>query len=253
LPAKHPELRSKVLDVRNMTAGYGDVPAVHDVSVAVDTGEVVALLGPNGAGKSTLLRAVVGEARVMAGSVFLKGQEVTGAPADRLARLGLGYVPQSENVFRTLTVAENLRMGGYLLPRHSVAEHIARVLELFPDLARLLRAPVGRLSGGEQRLVAIGRALMLEPRVLLLDEPTANLSPRNASRVLGEYVLPVAAEGAGVLLVEQRAREALLVADRVFVFSAGRVVFAGGPDELTSGGDVGRIFLGEIATHAMGL
>lgn len=235
------------LEIRSLTAGYNDIPVAVDVSVEVGAGAIVALLGPNGAGKSTVLKALVGEARVFSGTVWLQDEDVTGVAAERLAKKGLGYVPQSENVFPSLSVYENLEMGAFLVPRRKVRERISSVLESFPVLRDLVKREVSRLSGGERRLVAIARALLLSPPVLLLDEPTANLSPANARKVLAEYVVQVAASGTGVLLVEQRAKEALAVAHHACVLSSGRVEVAGTPAELLEREDVGRLFLGESA------
>ncbi|MGH9299728.1 MAG: ABC transporter ATP-binding protein [Acidimicrobiales bacterium] len=236
------------LELQALTVGYGDVPVVSDISISVGAGEIVALLGPNGAGKSTLLKAIVGESRMMKGTVCFEGRDVTRLAAERLARLGVGYVPQVQSVFRSLTVTENLEMGGYLLRRREVPERIDAVMQQFPELRALARSVVSTLSGGEQRLVAIGRALMLEPKVLLLDEPTANLSPKNAHRVLGDYVSRIAKEGAAILLVEQRAREALQAAQRAYILAGGRIEIAGTSDELSRREDVGRLFLGEVAS-----
>lgn len=235
------------LEVTELTAGYGDVPVVSNISIHVSAGEIVALLGPNGAGKSTLLKAVVNESRVMHGAIYFNGNDVTRTAAEHLARLGLGYVPQSNSVFRTLTVAENLEMGAYLLRRRQVSARIDSVMEQFPELKPFARSVVSRLSGGEQRLVSIGRALMLQPTVLLLDEPTANLSPKNAQHVLRDYVVRVAAAGAAILLVEQRAREALQTAHRAYILASGRIELAGSSAELQRREDVGRLFLGEAA------
>jgi len=238
---------TELLDVRALTAGYHDFPVAMDVGFCVSDRTIVALLGPNGAGKSTVLKAIVGEARVFSGSVHLQGEDVTGTAPEQLARRGIGYVPQTENVFPSLTVLENLEMGAFLVSRRQVRERAETVLEAFPPLRPLLRREVGRLSGGERRLVAIGRALMPMPQVLLLDEPTANLSPGNARRVLTEYVTQVVAGGTGVLLVEQRAKEALEVANHALVLSGGRVEVAGSPATLLEQADIGRLFLGEGA------
>jgi ABC-type branched-subunit amino acid transport system ATPase component len=234
-----------LLEFRSLTAGYHDIPVVSDVSLTVTKGQIIAVLGPNGAGKSTLLKALVGEASVFSGSVWLRGGDVTGRSPERLARMGLGYVPQSDNVFPSLTVLENLEMGAFLAARRQVGEKIEAILHQFPPLRALTRRKVSQLSGGERRLVALGRALVLSPEVLLLDEPTANLSPANAHSVLTEYVTKVAEAGTGVLLVEQRAKEALQVAHRACVMSAGHIEVSGPPGVLLERADIGRLFLGE--------
>ena len=234
-----------VLEFQSLTAGYNDIPVTTEISLTVSTGKIVALLGPNGAGKSTLLKALVGEARVFSGSVLLRGEDVTGWSPERLARRGLGYVPQNDNVFPSLTVRENLEMGAFLAPRRRVSEKIEAILGQFPPLRPLIHRRVSHLSGGERRLVAIGRALVMSPEVLVLDEPTANLSPSNAHSVLTEYVTQVAQAGAGVLLVEQRAKEALQIADQACMMSAGRIEISGPPGALLEREDIGRLFLGE--------
>jgi branched-chain amino acid transport system ATP-binding protein len=234
-----------LLEFQSLTAGYNDIPVTTEISLTVSKAEIVALLGPNGAGKSTLLKALVGEARVFSGSVLLRGEDVTGWSAERLARNGLGYVPQNDNVFPSLTVLENLEMGAFLIPRRQVRERIGAIVQQFPTLGPLMRRDVSQLSGGERRLVAIGRALVLSPEVLLLDEPTANLSPGNARSVLTQYVTQVAEAGTGVLLVEQRAKEALEVAHHACVMNTGRIEVSGSPSALLERADIGRLFLGE--------
>lgn len=234
-----------VLKFRSLKAGYNDIPVTAEISLTLSKGEIVALLGPNGAGKSTLLKALVGEARIFSGSVLLRGEDVTGWSSERLARMGLGYVPQNDNVFPTLTVRENLEMGAFLAPRRRVSGKIEAILRQFPPLRPLVHRKVSHLSGGERRLVAIGRALVLSPEVLVLDEPTANLSPSNAHSVLTEYVTQVAEAGTGVLLVEQRAKEALQIAHQAYLMSAGQIEFSGPPGTLLEREDIGRLFLGE--------
>jgi branched-chain amino acid transport system ATP-binding protein len=191
------------------------------------------------------LKALMSEAKVFSGSVLLRGEDVTGWSPQRLARMGLGYVPQNDNVFPSLSVLENLEMGAFLTPRRQVREKIEVILQQFPPLRALLRRDVSQLSGGERRLVAIGRALILSPEVLLLDEPTANLSPSNAHSVLTEYVTQVAEAGTGVLLVEQRAKEALQIAHHACVMNEGRIEVSGPPSVLLERADIGRLFLGE--------
>lgn len=237
-----------LLEFRSLAAGYNDVPVTEEISFTVSKAQIVALLGPNGAGKSTVLKSLVGEARIFSGSVLLRGDDVTGSSPERLTKMGVGYVPQNDNVFPPLSVLENLEMGAFLAPRRSVGERIGAILDQFPPLKPLIRRKVSQLSGGERRLVAIGRALMLSPEVLLLDEPTANLSPGNARSVLTEYVTRVAGGGTGVLLVEQRAKEALQIAHHACVLSGGRIEVSGAPSELLGRADIGRLFLGETTT-----
>jgi len=234
-----------ILEFQSLTAGYNDIPVTTEISLAVSKAEIVALLGPNGAGKSTLLKGLMGEARVFSGSVLLRGQDVTGQAPERLARMGLGYVPQNDNVFPSLTVLENLEMGAFLASRRQVRKKVEAILQQFPPLRALIRRDVSNLSGGERRLVAIGRALVLSPEVLLLDEPTANLSPSNAHSVLTEYVTQVAEAGTAVLLVEQRAKEALEIAHQACVMNGGRIEVSGSPAVLLEQADIGRLFLGE--------
>lgn len=212
-----------ILTWGKVTAGYTrGIDVVRDVTVSVGAGEVVCIIGPNGAGKSTLLKALVGDAAVTAGSISLFGRDVTGWRADQLARRGVGYVPQLGDVIEGLSVAENLEIGGYLLGRDARRRRITEVMELFPALWPLRRRQVAKLSGGERKLVGIGRALVSEPTVLALDEPTGSLSPAHASEVLDEVVVRIARAGVAILLVEQRAAEALAVSDWCYVLAGGR-------------------------------
>ena len=227
-----------------VTAGYGPVPTITNVSVRVGRGQVVSVLGPNGAGKSTLLKAITGKLRHMTGHVRLHGEDITTLRGDRLAGKGLGYVPQTNDVFNTLTVTENLEVGGYLLARASVVEQIERVFTIFPALAKMRDRTASKLSGGERKMLAIGRALMLSPSVLLLDEPTANLAVDLAGVVLREHVRRLADTGCAVLLVEQRALEALRVSDYAYVLVAGAVEVEAPAAELIARRDIGEIFLG---------
>jgi ABC-type branched-subunit amino acid transport system ATPase component len=233
-----------VLEVAGLSAGYGVAAVVHGVDVSVARGEVVAVLGPNGAGKSTLLKALTGRLTPTAGRVLLGGVDITGMSAHRLARLGVGYVPQAKDVFETLTVLENLEMGGYLLRRTDVGGRVEEVVTLLPTLQPLLRRTVKSLSGGERKLLGVARSLMLEPRVLLLDEPTGSLAPAVAQTVLSGHVRGLADAGTAVLLVEQRVRDALAVADRGYVMVGGRVLASGRASDLMTRHDVGEMFLG---------
>jgi ABC-type branched-subunit amino acid transport system ATPase component len=233
-----------VLEATGVTAGYGGVPVVRDISITVGAGEVVAIIGPNGAGKSTLLKSLVGILRVTAGSVTVAGEDVTNHPPEDLARRGVGYVPQVQDIFEPLSVLENLEMGGYLLPAAKLPAKVKEVCEVFPALAAMLRRRADKLSGGERKMLAIARVLMLDPRVLILDEPTANLSPKLADGLLREHVRRLADLGKAVLLVEQRARAALEVANWTQVLVSGLTRLEGRPGELLERPDFEELFLG---------
>jgi ABC-type branched-subunit amino acid transport system ATPase component len=228
-------------------AGYGASLVVGGFSGSVGAGEIVTIIGPNGSGKSTLLKAVTGGLPVRGGKVLLDGADVTNLRRDLLVRRGLGYVPQENEIFKSLSVRENLEIGGYMLPRSQVQEAVERVLAIFPALSHLLHSHAGQLSGGERKMLAVGRMLMSSPRVVVLDEPSANLSPAASRQVLAEHVPTLARLGAGVLLVEQRALKALEVADRVYVMVGGRVALEGTPADIHSRGDIGELFLGKTA------
>jgi len=232
------------LSVRGLSAGYGDIPVVEGIDLDVRPGQIVAVVGPNGAGKSTLLKAILGVARVLGGRVTLDGRDITGQPLPRLARLGVGYVPQSEDVFDSLRVSENLEMGGYLFSRHVRAERTERVLEVFPQLRPRLHRFVDTLSGGERKMTAIARVLMLDPRLLLLDEPTASLSPELSRVVLEEQVRGLTRLGKAVLLVEQKAVIALGVADWAYLLVRGGVARSAPAERLLDDPELRSLFLG---------
>ena len=231
-----------VLSARQVTAGYGAVPVVRDVSVDAAPGEVALVIGPNGAGKSTLIKALNGELGLMSGKVLLAGEDISRLSEDQRAARGLGYVPQSRDVFGSLTVTENLQMGGYRLAPDVTAERLAEIFGQFPALAKLRKRFAQTLSGGERKLLAIARALVARPAVLMLDEPTANLAPAVAGRVLGEVVAGLAASGTAVLLVEQRIALALDVASHVYVLVDGTPRFAGTAAQFRALPDMGAVF-----------
>lgn len=232
------------LAVRDLVAGYGDIPVIQGVDLEVRTGQLVAVVGPNGAGKSTLLKAILGLARVMSGQVLADGADITGRPLDQLARRGIGYVPQVDDVFDTLKVSENLRMGGYLLGKTQRSARMAEVLDIFPALASKLNRYVGTMSGGERKMTAIARALMLSPRVLVLDEPTAGLSPTLTDAVLTDQVRALADHGHAVLLVEQKAQAALRLADTASVLVQGQVAMSAPAAEVLASREMAQVFLG---------
>ena len=236
--------RGMPLRATGVTAGYGGDPVIRNITVRADPGEVVSLVGANGSGKSTFLKSLVGVVRVSAGTVVIGETDMTRKPPEEVARAGVGYVPQIDDVFGPLTVRENLEMGGYLLPARDVKARIDEVTTVFPRLAAMLTRPAGKLSGGERKMLAMGRVLMLQPAVFLLDEPTANLAPAIARTLLEEHVSALAANGAAVLVVEQRARAVLAISDRTYVLAGGEVRMEGTPAELTASPAFVESFLG---------
>jgi branched-chain amino acid transport system ATP-binding protein len=239
-----------VLRLDGVAAGYGGAAIVSGVSISVGPGEVVSVIGPNGAGKSTLLKAVTGRLPVMAGTVTFKDRDVTNWRGHLLARMGLGFVPQNKDVFDTLTVTENLEMGGYLLTKPQLAARIDKVMSTFPALADMRSRTASKLSGGERKMLAVGRVLMVEPAVLVLDEPTSGLSPELSRSVLRDQVRGLADSGTAVLLVEQKAFEALGVSDWAYILVAGRVEIAGPASEILGRPDIREVFLGRSGTDS---
>jgi len=232
------------LEVRELVAGYEPgSPVVRGASLVAHAGEIVAVLGPNGAGKSTLVKAIVGLVPVEAGQVVLRGVDVTGRPAHRMVHAGLVFVPQTENVFARLTVEENLELAAFLLDGPERRRQLAAVYALFPDLGRQRRLGAGRLSGGQRQMLALARALVVRPRVLIVDEPSAGLSPRLVRLVL-DRLAEVRSLGVAVLVVEQNARAALAVADRGYVLVDGRERIAGPAAALLENPEVARLYLG---------
>jgi ABC-type branched-subunit amino acid transport system ATPase component len=216
---------------------------VQDVSIHVGQNEIVTIIGPNGAGKSTVLKALFGFLPLWQGRVSLAGDDVTGLAPELLVCRGIAFVPQTENIFPSLTIRENLTMGG-ITRADGVEERISWVFELFPVLAERPRERAGRLSGGQRQTLAIARALMLEPRILLLDEPSASLSPKMVETVLTN-VVEINRRGTAVLMVEQRARQALAISDRGYVLANGRNRLEGPAQDLLASDEVRRLYLGE--------
>ena len=231
-----------------MSARYGAVAALRDVSLAVRAGELVALIGANGAGKSTLLRAIAGLLAPSAGHIALEGRDITGQPPEAILRAGIALVPERRRVFADLTVADNLQLGGYALPRgrdfrRGLAAGIAEAYRLFPVLERRRQQLAGTLSGGEQQMLAIGRALMSRPRLLLCDEPSLGLAPRIVHEIM-QLLGTLRAAGTTILLVEQNARMALRAADRAYVLETGSVVLSGTGAELLEDDQLKAAYLG---------
>lgn len=235
-------MSSVVLSVQGLTAGYGGPPIVEDVTLEARDRAITALIGPNGAGKSTLLKAIMGVIRPSAGTVAILGQDVSGLPSEKLVRRGMAYVPQVANVFPSLSVTENLEMGGYI-HRGSVRDRIEEMYTLFPDLRDASKRPAGTLSGGQRNMLALARGLMARPSVLLIDEPTAGLSPRYES-VVWEHVLAVRDTGVAVLVVEQNTRRTLSHADRAYLLTLGKVRMQGSGQELLEDEEVVKLYVG---------
>src|SRR5437879_8415897 len=239
------------LQAHGITSGYGGVPVIRDISIAVGPGEVVAIIGPNGAGKSTLLKSLVGILKLDKGTILLGDDDVSGRPPEELARRGVGYVPQVNDIFEPLTVLENLEMGGYLLSSAQVKARVVEVGVVFPHLPPMLKRRADKLSGGERKMLAIARVLMLDPKVLILDEPTANLSPKLADSLLREHVKRLAGVGKAVLLVEQRARAALEIAGWTSVLVSGTTRLEGRPQDLLRRADFEELVLGAAPVRPM--
>jgi branched-chain amino acid transport system ATP-binding protein len=236
---------SAVLEVEHLVAGYiPEVNILNGCDLVVNEGEFVGIIGPNGAGKSTLLKAVLGLCQVRSGHVLLEGRDITGTKAHTLISMGVGYVPQTRNVFPSLTVSENLEMGCFLKPS-VFQERFEYVTSLFPRLAERASVRAGSLSGGERQMVAMGRALMLEPRVLLLDEPSAGLSPMLQDEVFLQC-RAINATGVAILMVEQNARRCLQVCHRGYVLDQGRNAYTGTGRELLTDPQVIERYLGTL-------
>ena len=231
-----------LLEASGVVAGYGETEILHGVSIAVNEGEIVTIIGPNGCGKSTLMKAVVGLVRVQEGSVTFRGADISAHPPERIVRTGLCYVPQSNNVFPSLNIRENLEMGAFVR-NDDHRGRIEEMFELFPDLARRPGQKAGSLSGGQRQMLAIARALMLDPVLLLLDEPSAGLSPAMVDIVF-ERVRSINTAGVAMLLVEQNAREALLMSGRGYVLVGGENRLEDTGQALLSNPEVGRLYLG---------
>jgi branched-chain amino acid transport system ATP-binding protein len=242
--------QTPLLIVDKLVAGYEPgMPIVNGASLSVAAREIVAVLGPNGAGKSTLMRAIAGLVSISGGSVTFAGHNVTHTPAHRLIGAGLAFTPQTENVFASLSVGDNLKLAAGILPRTLRADRIAAAYETFPDLARQRALPAGRLSGGQRQMLAIARALLVAPKALMLDEPSAGLSPKLVEIVFARLA-DIRQTGVAIVLVEQNTRAALALADRAYILVQGRNRHEGLARALTSDPMIAALYLGGVETGA---
>ena len=234
---------TKWLEVKNVKGGYGSVKIIHGIDIYVDEGEFVTIIGPNGCGKSTLIKIIFGIATHYSGTIKHKGTEVSGWRTDQLAQRGIAYVPQVDNVFPSLSVEENLQMGGNSLSSSILNKRIEHALDMFPDLRHRTHGLAASLSGGERQMLAIGRALISKPDFLLLDEPTAALSPLYQQQII-ERIDALREVGITVLIVEQNARLSLARSDRGYIISNGEVVHTGDASDILNDPDINEYFLG---------
>ncbi len=232
-----------MLQLRNINTHYGPIQALHDVSVEVQRGEIVTLIGANGAGKTTLLMTLCGDPHASSGSILFEGEEISQLPTSQIMRKGLAVVPEGRRIFSGLTVAENLHMGAYFADKAEYQQQLDYVLKLFPRLQERYHQRGGTMSGGEQQMLAIGRALMSKPRLLLLDEPSLGLAPIIIQQIF-EIIQQLRAEGVTIFLVEQNAHQALKIADRGYVLENGHVVMSDTGAALLTHDAVQKAYLG---------
>jgi branched-chain amino acid transport system ATP-binding protein len=231
-----------VLSLNNLRAGYGQTEILHDLSIYVNPNEIVAIIGPNGAGKSTAMKAVLGLLNITEGSVVLNGEDITDTPAQKVIERGISYVPQTNNVFVNLSVQENLEMGAWTRPT-GVEARLDEMYDLFPDLAEKRNQAAGSLSGGQRQMVAMAKALMVDAKILLLDEPTAGLSPKYRGEIFAT-IQKIKGTGVPILIVEQNAKQALGVSDRGYVLVDGANRHTGTGAGLAADPEIARMFLG---------
>jgi len=231
-----------VLALESVSAGYGETEILHNVSLTVDAGEIVVIIGPNGAGKSTAMKSVFGLLNMHAGRVLLDNEDITGTPPEEVVRKGVCYVPQTENIFPNLTVHENLEMGAYIRT-DDISGRLQEMYDLFPPLVEKRNLPAGTLSGGQRQMVAMAKALMLEPRILMLDEPSAGLSPLFQREVF-RTVRSINQAGTPILMVEQNAKQALSIANRGYILVDGQNRLDDTGESLLANEEVAEMFLG---------
>jgi ABC-type branched-subunit amino acid transport system ATPase component len=235
-------VRVVILGLEGVTAGYTDENIINEVYLYIEEGEIVTIIGPNGAGKSTLMKTVFGLTRLRKGKIHLRNQDITGKRPEELVGLGIAYVPQERNIFSSLTTKENLEIGDYAKGGGSESR-LESVLEIFPELRRKIGQKAGTMSGGEQKMLAVGRALIAEPSLLLLDEPSSALSPKIMAQLFAK-IKEINEQGTTIMMVEQNARKALATSDRGYILEMGRNRFQGPASSLLDDTDVCRLYLG---------
>jgi branched-chain amino acid transport system ATP-binding protein len=233
-----------VLKVDTLSAGYGKLQILSDVNLEAQPGELTIVVGPNGSGKSTLLKSIAGLTRIYSGSVAMDGKTISGHPAHIIARSGLAYLPQTESVFTKLTVAENFKMAAYMVSKSEYEERLQDSLAIFPQLSGYLKSKVVNLSGGERQMVAMTMALLRKPKVILFDEPTANLSPKYSTDVLRTVQKLAKERGLTIVLVEQNAKKALEIGDKAYLLVGGKNAFIGTAHDLLTHQELARMYLG---------
>ena len=231
-----------LIELKDVVGGYGGAPILNGINISIDQADIGVIVGPNGAGKSTALKAIFGLVKVTEGSIRFNGQEIQNSLPDKLVPMGLSFVPQERNVFTSLTCEVNLQMGAFVR-RDDFSDTLAMVYDMFPPVKEKRHQKAGELSGGQRQMVAMGRALMSNPKLLLLDEPSAGLSPRYVLEIF-ETVVRINKAGVGILMVEQNARQALAFATKGFVLAGGKNRFTGTGPELIADPDVAKSFLG---------
>ena len=237
-----------MLNVNDVLAGYGKLQILNGVSITAKPRETTVIVGPNGSGKSTLLKTIAGYTTVYEGSVEVDGQNITGLASHKVAKRGVAYLPQTNNVFTNLTVTENLRLAGYSVEAESYRTRVKRIMELFPQLTAFSKSKAYNLSGGERQMLAMAIALIRDPNVILFDEPTANLAPKIATQVLNLISSLAKDVGLTILLAEQNAKRALEIGDKAYLLVSGKVTFSGTAHELLEHKELGRLYLGLLAS-----
>jgi branched-chain amino acid transport system ATP-binding protein len=237
-----------LLNVNDVLAGYGKLQILNGVTITAKPRETTVIVGPNGSGKSTLLKTIAGYTTVYEGSVEVNGQNITGLASHKVAKRGVAYLPQTNNVFTNLTVTENLRLAGYAVEAESYRTRLKRIMELFPQLTAYMKSKANNLSGGERQMLAMAIALVRDPNVILFDEPTANLAPKIATQVLNLISSLAKDVGLTILLAEQNAKRALEIGDTAYLLVGGKVTFTGTAHELLEHKELGRLYLGLLAS-----